>query len=79
MNDIEQKVINTIAETLKMGEEEISLESKLADDLGADSLDAVEIMMAIEAKFDTEISDEDASKMATTKDIVEHIKKNLNQ
>ena len=56
--NIEQKIIKTVAETLRVEESSISPESKFVDDLGADSLDLVELMMAFEAAFDCDIPDD---------------------
>lgn len=74
-DNIEQKVIKVVAEGLNVNEETISQESKFVDDLGADSLDLVEIMMAIEAAFDCDIPDEAAGKITTVADAIEYIKK----
>lgn len=79
MNEsIEQKIIKTVAETLRIEENTISPESKFIDDLGADSLDLVELMMAIEAAFDCDIPDEEAAKIATVSDAVKYVEKHLN-
>lgn len=72
--NIEQKIIKTVAETLRIEEGTISTESKFVDDLGADSLDLVELMMAIEAAFDCDIPDEEAGKIATVADAVNYVK-----
>ena len=75
MNDtIEQQVIETIANTLKIDKDKISLESAFIADLKADSLDLVEVMMAFEAAFGHDISDEDAGKIVTVADAVNYIK-----
>ena len=76
--NIEQKIIKTVAETLRIEESTISKESKFVDDLGADSLDLVELMMAIEAAFDCDIPDEEASKIATVADAIKYVEKHLN-
>lgn len=76
--DIEQKIIKTVADTLKIEEQMISVESKFVDDLGADSLDLVELMMAIEAAFDCDIPDEEAGKITTVSDAVKYVKEHLN-
>lgn len=73
-DNIEQKIIKIVAETLNIDEGTISPESKFVDDLGADSLDLVELMMAIEAAFECDIPDEEASKIATIKDAVNYVK-----
>jgi acyl carrier protein len=75
--NIEQKIIKTVAETLRIEESTISTESKFVDDLGADSLDLVELMMAIEAAFDCDIPDEEAGKLATVADAVNYVEKHL--
>lgn len=75
--NIEQKIIKTVAETLKVEEDSISLESKFVDDLGADSLDLVELMMAFEATFDCDIPDEEASKITNVANAVSYVKKNI--
>ena len=75
--NIEQKIIKTVAETLKVEERTISSESKFVDDLGADSLDLVELMMAFEAAFDCDIPDEEASKISTVADAITYVEKNI--
>ena len=77
-DNIEQKVIKTVAETLRIEATSISLESKLVDDLGADSLDLVELMMAIEAAFGCDIPDEEAGKILTVSDAVKYVEKHIN-
>ncbi len=77
-NNIEQKIIKTVAETLRIEANTISLESKFVDDLGADSLDLVELMMAIEAAFDCDIPDQDATKIATVADAVKYVEQHTN-
>ena len=73
-----EKIKEILIEQLGVGEDEISMDSSLTDDLGADSLDLVEMVMALEQEFDVEISDEDAEKMKTVGDAVNFIKeKNL--
>lgn len=69
-----EKIKSVIAEQLSIDEEEIAMESSFVDDLGADSLDIVELIMALETEFDIEIPDEDAEKIATVGDVVEYIK-----
>lgn len=77
-DNIEQKIIKTVAETLRIDEGTISLESKFVDDLGADSLDLVELMMAIEAAFECDIPDDKASKITTVSDAVKYVEKHIN-
>ena len=72
---IENKIKKIIADKLAINEEEVLPEASFADDLGADSLDLVELIMSIEEEFDVEISDDDAEKIATYKDALEYIKK----
>jgi len=72
--DIEKQVKEIIIEQLSVTEEECVLEAAIGDDLGADSLDIVELVMAMEDTFDLEISDEDLAGIRTVKDIVEYIK-----
>lgn len=62
MSDIEQRVKKIVAEQLGVAEDEIKLESSFVDDLGADSLDTVELVMALEDEFEIEIPDEQAEK-----------------
>ena len=68
-------VKNVIVEQLSVNEAEVKLESRFVDDLGADSLDVVELVMALEEKFEIEIPDEEAEKIATVKDVVDYIEK----
>lgn len=69
-----QKVKSIIADQLGVDEEEITMESSFIDDLGADSLDIVELIMALESEFDIEFPDEDAEKVVTVGDVVDYIK-----
>jgi acyl carrier protein len=71
-----EKVKEMIAAILGIDEEEITLESDIHDDLGADSLDFVEMVMAVEEEFDMEIPDKDLDEIDTVGDIVEYIEKN---
>ena len=71
-----EKVKKIIVEQLGVEEEEVAMESSFIDDLGADSLDIVELIMALEEEFDIEIPDSEAEKIATVGDAVEYIKKN---
>lgn len=70
----ESKVKEIIAEQLGINEEDISPESSLADDLGADSLDIFEVVMALEEEFEIEISDEEVDKIDTVTNLIEIIK-----
>ncbi len=75
MENIEQRVKKIIAEQLGVNEAEIKTESSFVDDLGADSLDTVELVMAFEEAFDIEIPDEEAEKIRTVKDAIDYIAK----
>jgi len=77
MADVDAKVKEIIAEQLNIDEEEVKPEASFIDDLGADSLDTVELIMAFEEEFDLEIPDEEAEKIKTVQDAVEHIKKHV--
>lgn len=75
MADVEEKVKKIICEQLDVSEKDVVPEASFADDLGADSLDQVELIMAMEEEFDISIPDEDAEKIATVKDAIEYIEK----
>jgi len=70
---VEDKMKKIIAEKLSVDMEEIVPEASFVDDLGADSLDLVELIMSMEEEFDTDISDEDAEKIVTVKDAIDYI------
>lgn len=73
MNDIEARVKKIVVEQLGVKEEEVTTDASFVDDLGADSLDTVELVMALEEEFETEIPDEDAAKIITIKDAVQYV------
>jgi acyl carrier protein len=75
---IDKKIKQIIAEQLGMGEEEIINDASLIDDMGADSLDIVELVMAMEEEFEMEIPDEDAEKIVTVQDIIDYVKQRTN-
>ena len=75
--EIFEKVKGIIVEQLGTAEDNIALESSFIDDLGADSLDIVELIMALEEAFDIEIPDSDAEKVVTVNDVVEYIKEHV--
>ena len=76
-SSLERRIREVIAEQLGLEETEVLPESSFVEDLGADSLDIVELIMAFEEEFDLEIPDEDAEKLLTVKDTVEYIRKNV--
>lgn len=76
---VEEQVKKIIIEQLNVTEEECVLEASFIDDLGADSLDLVELVMAMEDHFNIEISDEELMKIRTIQDAVNYIKKRLSQ
>lgn len=73
MSDIEQRVKKIVAEQLGVGEAEVKIESSFVDDLGADSLDTVELVMALEEEFECEIPDEEAEKITTVQLAIAYI------
>ncbi len=75
MADVEEKIKEIICEQLNVSAEDVVPEASFVDDLGADSLDQVELIMAMEEEFDVSIPDEDAEKIATVKDALDYIKK----
>ena len=79
MENIEQRVKKIVAEQLGVNEADIKIESAFVEDLGADSLDTVELVMALEEEFEIEIPDEDAEKMTTVRDAVEYLRKHAKQ
>jgi acyl carrier protein len=77
MASVEERVKQIIVEQLGVDEGEVTPTASFVDDLGADSLDTVELVMAFEEAFGIEIPDEDAEKIATVKDAVEYIQKHV--
>ncbi|MFT4654120.1 MAG: acyl carrier protein [Kangiellaceae bacterium] len=76
MSNIEERVKKIIIEQLGVKEDEVKSEASFVDDLGADSLDTVELVMALEEEFDTEIPDEEAEKITTVKSAIDYINAN---
>jgi acyl carrier protein len=76
---IEQRVKDIIVEQLGVEEDEVSAEASFIDDLGADSLDTVELVMAFEEEFNIEIPDEDAEGISTVQDAIDYIKANVKE
>ena len=75
LKEISEKVKQIVSEQLGVDEAEITPSASFTDDLGADSLDQVELVMALEEAFDLEISDEDAEKIRTVQDAIDYIDK----
>ena len=73
MASVEEKVRHIIVEQLGVDEDEVKPDASFVDDLGADSLDVVELVMALEEEFGLEISDEDAEKLSTVKHAMDYI------
>ena len=72
---IEKEVIDIVVDQLGVGREEVDLDKSLVEDLNADSLDVTELIMTLEEHFACEISDEDAEKLRTIKDVVNYLEK----
>ena len=77
MSDIEQRVKKIVSEQLGTEESSLKNESSFINDLGADSLDTVELVMALEEEFNTEIPDEEAEKITTVQQAIDYINANL--
>lgn len=75
MSTVEDKIRKIICEQLDVPEKDVVPEASFVDDLGADSLDQVELIMAMEEEFDVSIPDEDAEKIATVQDAINYIQK----
>ena len=76
MSSINDRIKQIVAEQLGVDEDQVTTEASFMDDLGADSLDTVELVMALEEEFDIEISDEDAEKIQTVQDAIDYIGSN---
>jgi acyl carrier protein len=77
MSSIEERVKKIVAEQVGVKEEDVSESASFVEDLGADSLDTVELVMALEEEFETEIPDEEAEKITTVRLAIDYIKENL--
>ncbi len=77
MENIEPRVKKIVAEQLGVNDADVKNDSSFVNDLGADSLDTVELVMALEEEFETEIPDEDAEKITTVQQAVDYIKSHL--
>ena len=75
---VEEKVKEIIIDQLGVDEKQVNPEASFIDDLGADSLDTVELVMALEEEFDVEIADEDAEKIGTVQNAIDYIKDHTN-
>ena len=73
---VEEKIKKIICEQLEVSEKDVVPEASFVDDLGADSLDQVELIMAMEEEFDISISDEEAEKIVTVRDAIAYVEKN---
>ena len=78
MSTVLERVTKVVVDRLGVDESEIKMEASFREDLGADSLDVVELVMELEDEFDTEISDDDAEKIATVGDAVSFIETKVN-
>ncbi len=76
---LEEKVIDIIVEKLNVSRDQVKPEASFIDDLGADSLDLVELVMAMEEAFGMEISDEEAEKLRTVKDVIDYVKSKVGE
>ena len=76
MSDVEERVRKVVVEQLGVTKEQVTPEASFVDDLGADSLDTVELVMALEEEFDTEIPDDKAEAIAKVKDAISYIEAN---
>ena len=77
-NSVEERVKKIVVEQLGVKEEEVSNESSFVDDLGADSLDTVELVMALEEEFECEIPDGEAEKITTVQQAIDYIGRHIN-
>lgn len=77
MSSLDERVIKIVVEQLGVNEGEVKRESSFVDDLGADSLDTVELVMALEEEFDCEIPDEEAEKITTVQEAINYVNAKL--
>ena len=77
MSTVEERVKKIVAEQLGVKDEEVTSDASFVDDLGADSLDTVELVMALEEEFETEIPDEDAEKITTVQQAIDYVNANV--
>ncbi len=76
--NLEERVKKIVADQLGLDKNDVRIDASFVGDLGADSLDTVELVMALEEEFDTEISDEDAEKITTVKEAIEYVESHSN-
>lgn len=79
MSEINERVKKIVVEKLDVDENKVIPDASFVDDLGADSLDTVELVMALEEEFETEIPDEDAQRILTVKDAIDYIEKRVTE
>ena len=79
MSSLEEKIKKIICEQLDVAEEDVVPDASFVDDLGADSLDQVELIMAMEEEFDVSVPDEDAENIGTVKAVIAYVKKALGE
>ena len=79
MSTVQERVRKIVVEQLGIKDDELSNDASFVDDLGADSLDTVELVMALEEEFETEIPDEKAEKITTIQEAINYIEANLNK
>lgn len=77
MSSIEERVKKIVIEQLGVNEDQVVISASFVDDLGADSLDTVELVMALEEEFDTEIPDEEAENITTVQQAIDYVTKNV--
>ncbi len=77
MSTVEERVKHIVVEQLSVKEEEVSADSSFVDDLGADSLDTVELVMALEEEFDCDIPDEEAEEITTVQQAIDYVSAHL--
>ena len=77
MSTVEERVKKIVAEQLGVKDEEVTSDASFVDDLGADSLDTVELVMALEEEFETEIPDDEAEKITTVQQAIDYVGKNI--
>ena len=77
MSSIEERVKKIVVDQLGVSEDQVTLVASFVDDLGADSLDTVELVMALEEEFETEIPDEEAEKITTVQQAIDYVSSNI--